>query len=221
MAKPGFLSTRQAAILSAVLILQAGLFYGASHGEPAVQEKPLSLLPTHFGSWSLVQEGVVDEETEKVLRADDTVTRQYTDASQNFIADLFVAYFRSQRQGQTPHSPQHCMPGAGWVPVSNSIIPVSLPGHAEPIQVNRYVLSKGFSKDVVLYWYQSRRRVVASEYKAKMYLVADALRYNRTDTALVRVIVPVADNGSEQAATDAGIDFIRSFFDTLSGFLPS
>jgi len=73
---------------------------------------------------------------------------------------------------------------------------------------------------VVLYWYQSRNRVVASEYRAKIYLVTDAIRYNRTDTALVRVIVPVAGNDSAAATTTAE-EFVQAFFMTLRRHLPA
>ena len=51
-------------------------------------------------------------------------------------------------------------------------------------------------------------------------VVADALRYNRTDTALVRVEVPVIE-GNDQAATRIAVDFVQAFFTTLRGFLPA
>jgi EpsI family protein len=85
--------------------------------------------------------------------------------------------------------------------------------------LNRYIVQKGDQKSLVLYWYQSRDRVVASEYWAKIYVVADALRYNRTDTALVRVEVPVIE-GNDQAATQIAADFVQAFFTKLRGFLP-
>ncbi|MGD0014201.1 MAG: exosortase C-terminal domain/associated protein EpsI, partial [Bryobacteraceae bacterium] len=75
-------------------------------------------------------------------------------------------------------------------------------------------------RSVVLYWYQSRERVIASEYSAKFYLVADAIRYNRTDTALIRVVVPVTGN-DVQRSTDTARDFVQAFFSALRDFLPS
>jgi EpsI family protein len=73
---------------------------------------------------------------------------------------------------------------------------------------------------VVLYWYQSRDRVVASEYQAAAFVAWDALRYNRTDTALVRVVVPVA-GGREEMATRSGVEFVQAMFTTLRQFLPA
>jgi EpsI family protein len=94
---------------------------------------------------------------------------------------------------------------------------IDVPGRGV-IRVNKYIVSKGEDKSVVLYWYQSHQRVIASEYAAKVYLVADAIRYNRTDTALVRVVVPVA--GDEAAAMDTAKRFVQGIFPSLGQFLP-
>jgi len=131
-----------------------------------------------------------------------------------------VAYFKTQRTGQAPHSPKNCLPGAGWVPSSSSILDVPVRGETQAIPINRYVVSRGGDKSVVLYWYQSRDRVMASEYKAKFWLVADSIRYHRSDTALVRVWVPVIGN-NEDAATATGVRFVQAAFPELRRYLPS
>ena len=82
------------------------------------------------------------------------------------------------------------------------------------------MVARGTEKSVVVYWYQTRNHVIASEYVAKIHLVLDSIRYNRSDTALVRVVVPVA-NGDEQQATEAATDFVKSFFTPLREYLPS
>jgi EpsI family protein len=214
-----FLRNKYARILTLVLIAQAALFYGLSRRESVPLTRPLSQFPATLGDWSLVQEGVVDKEIMDVLRADDVLTRFYVEPSSRRGASLFVAYFRSQRTGQAPHSPKNCLPGSGWTPSESAVITIPVPGEPQPIKVNRYVVSKGDEKSVVLYWYQTNRRVIASEYSAKIYSVVDAIRYNRTDTALVRVTVPA--NESPDVATDAAIHFIQAFFEPLRHFLPS
>jgi len=93
-------------------------------------------------------------------------------------------------------------------------------GMAEPIQVNRYIVSKGDQKSLVLYWYQTQKRVIANEYKAKIMTIEDAIRYNRTDTALVRVIVPVRGSNDAEAQQEA-VEFVQSFFIPLRKYLPS
>jgi len=153
----------------------------------------------------MLREGVIEQDEKDVLRADDYLTRQYT-APGGKTASLFVAYFRSQRTGQTPHSPKNCLPGSGWSWSVSDTIRVNIVARAQPIEINRYMVSKGDERAVVLYWYQSRDRVVASEYRAAIFTAWDALRYNRTDTELVRVVTPVTRNG---------VEFIQAFFGKL------
>lgn len=207
-------------VLSALLMAQALAYYGASRPEPVPLSRPLEQFPTDIGAWKLTKQMGIDSETRDILRADDYVLRDYANSSVRSTVDLFVAFFKSQRTGQTPHSPKNCLPGSGWVWTESDTIRVTVPGRTAPIEINRYVVSKGEDKAVVLYWYQSRDRVVASEYKAAVFVAWDALKYNRTDTALVRVVAPVID-GHQAAATSAGVDFIQSVFATLRTFFPA
>ena len=221
MAKPSSSSralSRAALILTILLLAQAAVFYGFSRGELAPPHRPLDQLPGVLGDWKLLKTGVMEKEIQDVLKADDYTTRWYGKPNAP-VASLFVAFFASQRTGQVPHSPKNCLPGAGWIWTVSDQIPITLPD-SRVIDVNRYIVQKGDQKSLVLYWYQSRDRVVASEYAAKVYVVADALRYNRTDTALMRVEVPVVE-GNDQVATQAAIDFVKASFATLRGFLPA
>jgi len=215
----GFLKSRQAKILSAVLISQAALFYGMSRAEANPKNRPLNELSEQLGSWRMSKEGVVDEETRAVLKADELLNRGYVNKDLRVEANLFVAYFKTQRTGQMPHSPKNCLPGNGWTESLSDVMSVSVPGRAEPIEVNRYLVAKGENKSIVVYWYQSRDRVVASEYRARFYTAADAIRYNRTDTALVRVVVPVID-GDDKRATEAAVNFVKDFFAPLRQHFP-
>ncbi|MGE5489338.1 MAG: exosortase C-terminal domain/associated protein EpsI [bacterium] len=214
----GFLRGRHAAILSVVLAAQMAGLYAISKQEVVPLRQPLATFPAAAGAWTMVREEALDEATMDVLRADEVLSRTYYNNEKREAASLFVAYFKSQRTGQTPHSPKNCLPGSGWEPSESGFLPVEIPGRAEPIVVNRYLVSKGESRSVVLYWYQTPRRVVASEYMAKIYMVADAIRYNRTDTAMVRVVVPAGADAN--AATETAKDFVRSIFNEVSTFLP-
>lgn len=209
------------AILSLVLVAQAVGYQTLTKSEKVAPARPLVELPEQLDSWVKVQEGVVDAATQEVLKADDTLNRSYASSKAGFGANLFVAAFRSQRHGAAPHSPKNCLPGSGWTPLVSDIINVSLPGKPEPIEVNRYIIQRGDSKSLVLYWYQSRERTVASEYKAKLYTMLDAVKDNRTDTALVRVVIGLPGNESNEKAQAAAEDFIRAFFAPLRQHLPS
>lgn len=213
-----FLRSRSMRILSVVLLAQAAAFYGLSRKEDVPNPRPLAEFTTSEGQWSLLEQGVIDEQTREVLAADDTLSRQYINADHTAVAGLFIAFFKTQRTGQMPHSPKNCLPGSGWVPSESGRVTIDVPG-AGTIEVNRYLVARGDERSMVMYWYQTRNRVIASEYKARVYLVADALRYNRTDTALVRVTVPVQGDAAQAEA--AAIDFIKTFFGPLKRQLPS
>jgi EpsI family protein len=181
--------------------------------------QPLASLPSQMGNWTAIRETLLDPAVAAVLRADDTVNRDYTNASRQSTANLFIAYFRSQQQGRSPHSPQHCMPGAGWEPVSLQSMALPVPGRSRPIAVNRYIVSRGDARAVVLYWYQSGERAVASEYLSKIYLVLDSIRYRRSNTSLVRVTVLSPGEAGDAAALADSIDFVRASFAPVSGIL--
>lgn len=212
------LNSKAGRILSIVLLAQAGIFYGFSRPESVPNTRPLNDFHIQSPVWSTVEDMPLDKETVDVLQADDLLSRIYRDDHNGAVATLFVAYFKTQRTGKTPHSPKNCLPGSGWVPSESGFISIPIPGQSEPISVNRYVVARGDNQSVVLYWYQSHNRVVASEYAAKIYTVADAIRYNRSDTALVRVVVPV-NAGHVDQATQIGQSFIQAFFEPLRHYL--
>jgi EpsI family protein len=205
-------------VVSAILAIQIGAFYLIPSQELTPPNPNLKDLPSQLQTWRMVQESEVEQEVMEVLKADKTLSRMYVDSS-NQTASLFVAFFRTQRAGVSPHSPKVCLPGSGWVPVNSMIIPLAVPGMDAPIPVNRYTIAKGDQKSVVLYWYQSHNRIVASEYSAKFYTILDSIRYRRSDTSLVRVLVPVAD-GKEGEAQATAEQFVRSFFSPLRQQLP-
>ncbi len=214
-----FLSSRTARILTVVLLAQASLFYGFSRKEKAPTHQPLEQFSFPNASWSLIQDVPIDQDTLEVLKADDLLSRVYQNKSTGEAATLFVAFFETQRTGKAPHSPKNCLPGSGWAPSQSGTIAIPVAGEAQPIQVNKYVVSRGQNQSVVFYWYQSHDRVVASEYSAKIYTVTDSIRYNRSDTSLVRVVVNVND-GDTQKATQTGVSFVKAFFEPLKQYLP-
>lgn len=214
-----FLSSTPARVVTILLVVQAALLYSSIRKENVPPNPPLAEFPTQVGNWTMVQEGTVEKEVMDVLKADDVMTRVYEAPSHPEGANLFVAFFRSQRTGKTPHSPKNCLPGSGWSPLVSDEVTINL-GYAPAIRVNRYVVAREDARSLVLYWYQSRDRVVANEFRAKFYTVADAIRYNRTDTALVRVVVPMTGNDTA-AATRTAEEFVKAFYSTLRRCLPA
>jgi EpsI family protein len=183
--------------------------------------EPLATLTTHIGRWQGQEAPKFDEKVIAILGVEDLLNRLYVAPSEPAIS-LYIGYYQSQREGDTMHSPMNCLPGAGWQPVSASHVAVNVPGRASPIVVNNILIRKGADRQVVLYWYQSHGRVVASEYLSKAYLVYDAARSHRSDAAMIRVMSPVlSSEGGAANAEQRVIEFVRDLFPYLERHLPS
>lgn len=210
-------------VVTAVLLLSFVPVIRANRAEDTPLRMSFATFPMQLGEWQGYQRPPFSDDVLKVLGLDDYLTRLYAKPDRT-TADLYVGYWRSQRQGDTMHSPQNCLPGAGWEPVSEGLLTLPDPRNPEaaPVSVNRFVIQKGLEKQLVLYWYQGRGRIVGSEYWSKIYLVLDAARLNRTDAALVRVVVPVADTSpeAEAAAEKSAVGFVNQLLPALTKFLP-
>lgn len=132
---------------------------------------------------------------------------------------LFIGYFPTQRTGQTIHSPQHCLPGAGWVFDESRVIEVT-DGSGKKSLVGEYLISNGGSKAEVLYWYRSHGRTMASDWSAKLYTLADSILYSRTDAALIRIITPVQAGESQVRAHERALRFASRLSPMLPLYVP-
>jgi EpsI family protein len=166
----------------------------------------------------MTDERTIKDDVQAVLKADDSLTRIYQNPRGEY-AELFIAYYRVQRAGESMHSPKNCLPGSGWIPITNDIVKMT-DASGKVAGINRYVIEKDGYRSLVLYWFQSQGRVIASEYWGKFYLVADALRTGRRDGAIVRVVVPMDQGTDPKSATAQGLEFARAISGNLPRFLP-
>ena len=207
-------------VFAALLIVAAALFLHAhSRGEVFPPRLVLRAFPHHLAAWDGV-DLAIDSEVLQVLGPGDFLLRAYEnrDEAQPAIS-LFLAYFPSQRIGDTIHSPKNCLPGAGWIPLESTRLRLSLPGHG-PFSANRYVIAKGDQRELVLYWYWAHDRGVASEYVSRYYQVADSIRMNRSDGALVRINSPMTAGETPEAAQQRLLTFAAQIVPLLNGYIP-
>ena len=199
------------------LAAQAVTVHWASTLERPPAPPHLAAFPAQFAGWHLLREDPLDKDVVGAIHADDLLSRIYARTGGQEAA-LFIAWFQTQRSGaRQPHSPQVCLPASGWTPQSSTEI--TLDTTAGPIPVNRYVVTNQADRAVVLYWYQTPRRAIAGEWAAKFWLVPDAIRYRRTDTSLVRVVV-WSTHTSDNAATATAKDFAATLYPQLRARLP-
>ena len=206
--------------LSAVtlLALTAGFLHARGTEETTLPRELLSSFPRSLGTRTGI-DYTIPKDVLQVLGNGDFLLRLYPDTAGSPDVDLFIAYFASQRAGDTLHSPKNCLPGAGWFPVSSQERRVQAPGMA-PFFANEYLIVKDSERKLVLYWYQAHNRAVANEYWAKFYLVADAMRWNRSDGSLIRITTPVASGEKLETARQRLLDFAGQVTPQLGRYIP-
>jgi exosortase D (VPLPA-CTERM-specific) len=154
------------------------------------------------------------------LRFDDYLLADYRLADGQPV-NLYAAYYRSQRKGQSAHSPQSCLPGGGWEIAS--LKTVDLPtnsGMVRPLQVNRALIEKGGQKQIVLYWFKQRDRILSNEYLVKLFLLWDGLSRRRTDGALVRIASAVGPGETEDIVDERLRKFVSTVEPELIRYVP-
>jgi len=203
----------------AVLAATAWLLHARNSAEVIPDPPPLNSFPKTVGDWTAIQDVKLPKEILDILGPGDFLTRTYYQSSTNSSADLFIAYFPSQRSGDTIHSPKNCLPGSGWTPIQSDRITVSLPGQA-PFSANRYVIAQGENQELVLYWYLAHNRAVASEYSAKFYLVADSIRMHRTDGSLIRLVTGISRGETVESAQSRLLSLATTITPAINDYVP-
>ena len=162
---------------------------------PDQLNKPLAEIPTKIGDWTTVQEQKLDSHVLQVLLPTSYLSRTYSKGGRP--ADLFIAYYAQQRAGESMHSPKNCLPGSGWEIWNYDS--AWIPTDSGKVKVNKYSIENAGQRSLVFYWYQSKSRIIASEYVGKILLVRDALLDGRTAGSSVRIIVPDVPGAAEDA----------------------
>lgn len=181
------------------------------------QRLKLAAFPASFDGWNAKEESLA-KEVETFLGVDDYALADYTNHELGSV-NFYVAYYASQRKGVSPHSPQVCMPGGGWVISSLDRITINVASKKD-FHVNRTVINKDNHKQVVYYWFEQRGRHIANEYYMKWYLLVDAIQKNRTDGALVRITTYLRPSEPEENADKRIQAFLEKSVPLLDAYVP-
>ncbi len=182
--------------------------------------EPLATFPYRLGPWTGRDTPSMSDRVREMLDATDLASRYYVAPDGNVIG-MYIGFHATGGM----HSPMNCLPGAGWNPTRRGTAKIAVragDGARRTIEVNRITIVKGIEKQVVLYWYQSCGRTVASEYSGLLYSVVDKMRRGRTDASLVRIVSetrnlgPAAEADSERCA----VEFVQLMYPLLSRFVP-
>jgi EpsI family protein len=203
-------------IAVALLVATCAYVRGLDASSRPAPASHLAGLPLQFEGWTGTPEPDFDADTLRVLGVDEYIHRRYSSAADQAGVGLYVGYYASQRQGDAIHSPLNCLPGTGWQAVARTRESID-PGGVR-IDVNRLVVERDLDRLLILYWYDARGRSIANEYVNKLMLIADALRFNRTDGALVRVLAPIRT--TDEAAHREVVAFLNAAWPRLRTRLP-
>jgi len=212
---PGLIA---AALISAAIGLA---FVVVPRSQPVeVDRDQFLLFPRELGGWSGLHQ-TLEPGIERVLGADDYLNATYADPSEAAAVNLFTAYYHKQTEGSGIHSPEVCLPVGGWEVFSLAPYRVSFPDTVYgSFAVNRAVIQKGLSKQVVYYWFEQRGQRMTNDYLAKASVVWDSFTRGRSDGAMVRFVTPLVD-GETEAAADARLQrFMALSLPRLPRFVP-
>ncbi len=186
------------------------------------QRQRFANFPLSIGEWKGV-EVAMGQEFIDALKFDDYIIGNYSKGNDVLPINFYVAYYASQRKGASAHSPKSCMPGDGWRigDFNQRQIGSNATGRGDLLRVNRTVIRKGNNRQLVYYWFQQRGRIITNEYLVKWFLFWDALTSQRTDGALVRLVMNLPE-GSDVADADKKMEsFLNVIFPKLESFVPS
>ena len=176
--------------------------------EPLLE--PLDTIPWNIAGFSGSSNPPLRDAVMRRLLADAYLSRTYSKGQ--LQADLFIAFYARQRAGESMHSPKHCLPGSGWEIWDYGSAQIPVDGGA--VKINKYSIAHEGDRRLVLYWYQSKGRIIASEYLGKILLARDAFLLNSTAGSIVRVTVPDRSGALKEArqfATEV-VSYVRRCF---------
>jgi exosortase D (VPLPA-CTERM-specific) len=202
-----------------VVVFAAGLFVHliSQQAEFIPDRIRFASFPSTISDWQ-GHTSLLDRDTEQALGLDDYLLSDYSKTNGKPV-NLYVAYYSSQRNGYSPHSPVVCIPGGGWLITDLKRTTFNELGGELPL--NRVIIEKAGIKQVVYYWFDERGREIANEYLSKWYLLADAITKNRTDGSLIRLTTQIFPGETERDADTRLQSFMRDVVPTLAGYLPT
>ncbi len=205
--------------VAVVAVVAVGSFFLPERTEAVPGRSAFVEFPTQIGQWS-GRRGTIESIYLNALQVDDYLMNDY--ARQNSTpVNLYVAYYDSQRKGQSAHSPRSCLPGGGWKLSEFGSRNIGVPSAGgEPMRVNRALIELGANQQLVYYWFQQRGRIITNEYLVKWFIFWDALTRNRSDGALIRLTAPILPGQTVADAERELAQFSAAVLPRLSGYVP-
>lgn len=193
-------------------VVALGVLFAVDRRDEATPLPPsLAGFPLHLNEWvgvrSALTPGVIES-----LGFSEYVLADYWQGDDQ--VNFYVAYYATQKKGVSPHSPKVCIPGGGWE--IRQFSRTQLNGHP----ANRVVIQKAEQRQLVYYWFVERGNIVANEYLKKWWLLRDVMIKNRSDGALIRIVVPISEQESLSEAERRAERFAHAADPVILRYLP-
>lgn len=179
---------------------------------PAALAKPLQSISTQMEGWVGREDPPLTGSVLESLHPTSYLLRTYHKGPKTL--GLFIAYYALTRPGESMHSPKNCLPGGGWEILESGSTDV--PVAHKRLAINKYLIQKNGAQQLVLYWYQSKQRVVASEYTGKLFRVWDAISTGDTSGSIVRISLAATPDALEDGRS-FGVRVIPEVQEVLGG----
>jgi exosortase D (VPLPA-CTERM-specific) len=197
----------------------AGVMLAPERAEALPKRDSFFAFPNQVESWS-GRRSAMEQIYLDALKLDDYIMSDYLRGGRELV-NFYVAWYDSQRAGNSAHSPRSCLPGGGWRMTQFDQIDVGeVQVAGKPLRANRVQIELGNRKQLVYYWFQQRGRVITNEYLVKWYLFVDSLTRQRTDGALVRLVTPLGIGEPVEQADRRLVEFASQVAPRLERYIP-
>ena len=208
--------------ISVILLCCTAVAYSVfpERSENIPERKTFTNFPYEISSWESNRKQL-EKKFINALKFEDYLLANYS--NHNSTIELYVAYYDSQRKGESAHSPRSCLPGAGWRITDRNIVEITYKGELDEIKtinINRMLVQKADDKYLMYYWFKQRHRHITNEYMVKWYLFWDGMTRNRTDGALIRVMYPLPSDVNVEEGDETIQSFIASVMTELPEYIP-
>jgi len=206
-------NTRIAVVIALFSLTFAGLQFSQTVREVPIKQ-PLSGFPVEIGDWKFARKSFFSAPVIEMLGVADYISYDYAEGNGGWL-NLYISYFTAVGVTGGYHSPQNCLPGGGWNIASVEDVALAMGG-----QIKKVLVQKGGEQQVVLYWFQNRGRIIASEYWEKIYLVLDAVFKQRRDGSFIRIIGQLPKGGDKDKFTQEMVDFANKTVELAAQYIP-
>lgn len=194
-------------VLGLCLGLTAVLVHGRADRPAVARSRGLDEAFSRVGPWTTGEVLGFDDRVIETLRLDDYTHRTFILGEEEVW--VYIGYYLTGSGIGDSHSPLVCYRGQGWQISQKEKMALDVGGHR--LRLMSMVAAKGGREELVLYWFQAFDRNAADTFRQKWQAMWSRAISGRSDSAFVRISVPVGEGGPGEARR-VGLAFVEEFY---------